>query len=159
MNESSLDPDFRDMLSAFLNAKVEFLLVGGYAMSAHGINRYTRDIDLFVRASVENSRRIWLALAVFGAPKLENTPEDFAKPNMVMQFGVPPKRIDILTSIAGVDFDEAWAGRMHLPMDGLSIPVIGRKELIQNKRAAGREQDVLDVKNLEKIKARKKTKE
>jgi hypothetical protein len=127
-----LNPDFRDMLSAFIEEGVEFLLVGAYAMAAHKMPRATRDIDLWVRPDVENSKRVMRALEKFGAPTFQVNEEDFQTPDMVYQFGVAPVRIDIITSIDAVEFAEAWQERMITELEGLNIPVISRKHLHQN---------------------------
>ena len=107
-----LNPDYRDMLSAFSGEKVEYLLVGAYAMAVHGLPRATGDIDLWVRRTSQNAQRIVRALALFGAPLSRITADDFTKDDVVFQIGVVPRRIDILTSVSGVGFDEAWPERI-----------------------------------------------
>ena len=144
-----LNSDFRDILSAFCEEKVEFMLVGAYAVAAHGLPRATGDIDLWIRCSDENAPRVWRALNKFGAPLSSLAENDLAKPGMVIQIGVAPRRIDILTEITGVTFDEAQAGQLLISLEGLTIPVIGRSHLIQNKNAVGRPQDKADVARLE----------
>jgi len=144
-----LNPDFRDMLSEFLGAGVEFLLVGAYAMAVHGLPRATGDIDLWVRCSEENGQRIMAALTRFGAPLAGITAADFATPGVVFQVGVAPSRIDILTTIDGVDFSDAWADRVEANVEGLALPVINRQHLLQNKRATGRPKDAADASWLE----------
>jgi hypothetical protein len=143
-----LNPDYRDMLSAFADAEVEYLLVGAYALAAHGHPRATGDMDLWVRRSSENAERVLQALSVFGAPLSDVETEDFQTPDTVFQIGVSPRRIDILTTISGVDFQEAWPERMEIELEGLMIPVLGRKHLVQNKRALGRPQDQADIDRL-----------
>ena len=143
-----LNPDYRDMLSAFADAEVEYLLVGAYALAAHGHPRATGDMDLWVRRSSENAGRVLQALSVFGAPLSDVETEDFQTPDTVFQIGVSPRRIDILTTISGVDFQEAWPERMEIELEGLTISVLGRKHLIQNKRALGRPQDQADINRL-----------
>src|SRR4249920_1497950 len=106
-----LNPDFRDLLSALSAEKAEFLVVGAYALALHGVPRATGDLDVWIRASSENARRVHRALAAFGAPLEEVTPEDFTTPGRVFQIGVAPQRVDILTSIDGLTFDEAWKAR------------------------------------------------
>lgn len=142
-----LNPDFREVLSEFAAERVEFVVVGAFALAAHGLPRAT-DIDLWVRPDQENAQRVWRALARFGAPVTEITPDDFAVPEMVVQIGVPPSRIDVLTSIDGVGFAEAWEERASIFVDGVEIPVIGREHLIRNKTAAGRPQDLADLARL-----------
>ncbi|MCL5966745.1 MAG: hypothetical protein M1550_06025 [Deltaproteobacteria bacterium] len=144
-----LNPDFRDILSAFNEERVEFLLVGAYALAVHGIPRATGDIDLWIHRSEDNSRRVWQALANFGAPLAGRTAEELQTPDVVFQVGVPPNRIDILTSLDGVAFDEAWPARTEVIIDGIRVPVIGRGHFIRNKKAVGRPQDLADVARLE----------
>mgnify|MGYP001186240005 FL=1 len=144
-----LEPDFRDMLSAFNDARVEYLIVGAFAMAGHGLPRATGDLDFWVRSSPENADRIVRALAAFGAPSKLATAQDFLDPDTVVQIGVEPLRIDILASITGVEFDAAYAARLTAVVDGVSLPILGLEQLIQNKRAAGRKKDLLDVEWLE----------
>ena len=140
-----LNKNFTDMLSAFSEAQVEYLLVGAYAMAAHGCPRATGDIDFWIRASEANARRVWEALEKFGAPLSEVCTSDFCTAGIVYQMGVPPQRIDILTSISGVEFDEAWPERLTVQIDELSVDVIGIRQLYTNKLAAGRAKDRLDA--------------
>ena len=140
-----LNKNFTDMLSAFSEAGVEYLLVGAYAMAAHGCPRATGDIDFWVRASEANAKRVWAALEIFGAPLSKVSVSDFCTPDVVYQMGVPPQRIDILTSISGVDFDEAWPERLMVQIVDLSINVIGIHQLYANKLASGRAKDQLDA--------------
>jgi hypothetical protein len=144
-----LNPDFRDMLSALSDAGADFLVVGAYAMAAHGFPRATGDLDLWVRPTRENAQRVWEALAQFGAPKSQLRVEDFCTPEIVYQIGVAPRRIDILTSVSGVDFEVAWLNRLSIELEGLRIPVIGRQELLANKRASGRPKDLADAETLD----------
>lgn len=144
-----LNPDYRDMLSALSEEGAEFLVVGALALAAHGLPRATGDIDIWVRASQANAERVWRALRRFGAPTRDLAPEDLAAPDVVFQIGVAPRRIDLLTSIDGVTFDEAWPERMIVELEGLFLPVIGRAQLIRNKRASGRPKDLADLSWLE----------
>jgi len=144
-----LNSDFRDILSAFCEEKVEFMRVGAYAVAAHGLPRATGDIDLWIKCRADNAQRVWRAVKRFGAPIANLTVEDFSKPGTVIQVGVSPRRIDILTEITGVDFQEAQAEQLIVNIEGLTIPVIGRTHLIKNKRALGRPQDQADVARLE----------
>ncbi len=139
------------MLAALLRANVEFVLIGAHALAAHGIARATGDIDVFVRPSKENARRVFDALADFGAPIDAHgiTPCDFEEPGNVYQIGLPPRRIDILTEISGVTFEEAWASKMVADISSMQIPVIGREALLKNKRASKRDKDLVDVRALE----------
>lgn len=140
-----LNPDFHDMLSAFDEAAVEFLLVGAYAMAAHGYVRATGDMGLWVRPEPANARRVLDALRCFGAPTSGLSERDFEQPDVVLQLGVPPRRIDVLTGIDGVAFEEAWAARREVEVEGLRVPVIGKEHLIRNKEATGRPRDRSDV--------------
>ncbi|HSF14345.1 MAG TPA: hypothetical protein VLK65_02190 [Vicinamibacteria bacterium] len=150
MTARELNEDFRDLLLAFADENVEFLVVGAHAIGFHGLPRATRDLYVFVRPSLENSRRVYGALAKFGAPlesaRIETA--DFAAPGCVYQIGLPPRRIDVLTELTGVSFDEALEGRGTLILDGRRIHYIGREALIQNKEALGRPQDLADVARL-----------
>ena len=144
-----LNPDFRDMLSALCDEEVEFLLVGAYALAAHGLPRATGDLDIWVRVSPENARRAMRALVRFGAAVPGVTEQDFQTPGSVIQIGVSPRRIDFLTAIDGIEFDQAWPERAEVSLEGLTRPLIGRADLIRNKKAAGRPQDLADVARLE----------
>src|SRR4051794_38964480 len=106
-----LNPDFQDILSAFCDERVEFMVVGAYALAFHGFPRATGDIDLWIRRSDENARRVWRALIRFGAPLFDLTIDNLKTPDLALQIGLAPRRIDILTSIDGVEFDEAWPHR------------------------------------------------
>ncbi len=145
-----LNPDFRDILSAFNDERVEYLLVGAYALASHGLPRATGDIDLWVRRSPDNAERVWRALERFGAPLDRLSVRDLEAPDVVVQIGVSPRRIDLLTCIDGVDFDTAWKERMLVAVDGVEVPVISRRHLIANKRATGRPQDLADIARLER---------
>jgi hypothetical protein len=140
-----LNPDFRDMLSASNDAGVEFLIVGAYALAARALPQATGDIDIWVRPSPENAPRVREALRIFGAPTRRVQAGDFATPDVVFQIGVAPRRVDILTSISGVQFDEAWGERETVVVEGLTLCVLSRRHLITNKRAAGRPKDLTDV--------------
>jgi hypothetical protein len=148
---AALNDDFRDVIAALGAAGVDFLVVGAHALAAHGLPRATGDIDLFVRPEAENAARVLQALRDFGAPVDTHgvTAMDFQQPDMVYQIGVPPRRIDLMTAISGVSFDEAWQDKLAITVDGLTFFVIGRDALIRNKRATGREKDLVDVRVLE----------
>ena len=143
------NPDFKDMLRALSDAKIDFLLVGAYAVAAHGHPRATGDLDLWVRPDAETAPKVYRVLAEFGAPLHDLTIDDLSKPGMVFQIGVEPSRIDILTAISGVEFDHAWTNRMSVEMDGMNFCVIGRADLIVNKRACGRPKDIADAESLD----------
>lgn len=142
-----MNEDFRDLLSAFVDAGARFLVVGAHALAVHGIPRTTGDLDVWVEPSAENARRVWRALAAFGAPLNEWRvgEADFALPDVVVQLGLPPYRIDVMTSITGVTFAEAWDGRLDGHLLDVPVPFIGRDAFIRNKRATGRERDKRDI--------------
>jgi hypothetical protein len=144
-----LNPDFRDMLSALRSAGIDFMLVGAYAMAAHGYPRATGDIDIWVRADTETAPKLYRTLAEFGAPMHDLTLEELAAPGIVFQIGVAPVRIDILTELSGLHFSTAWQNRIEIEMDDLRIPVISRDDLLLNKRATGRAKDIADAEILE----------
>jgi len=146
--ESLLNDDYKDILSAFANAEVEYLLVGAYALAAHGHPRSTGDIDLWVRPTLENAERVIKALRQFGAPTQNISRSDFSKPQMILQIGVSPRRIDIITDIEAVTFHDAWPNRLQITVYGMSVPVIGKDDLIRNKEATGRKKDEADVEEL-----------
>ncbi len=147
----SLFDDTLDLLDALDEAGAQFIVVGAHALAAHGILRATGDFDLLVNATADNARRVIRALETFGAPLAAHgvREEDFARPGAVYQLGLPPRRIDLLTRISGVGFDEAWATRLEVVTDGRRLPILGREALLQNKRASGRPKDLLDVLALE----------
>lgn len=149
--EPELNEDFVDLLRSLLEARVEFVVVGAHALAAHGLPRATGDLDVFVRPSAGNASRIMIALHHFGAPVEAHgvTQSDFEVPDSVYQIGLPPRRIDILTSISGVSFDEAQASRLVLDIEGMELPLLGRAALVKNKRAAGRPKDIVDADALE----------
>jgi len=149
-------PDFLDLLIELNRADAKYLLIGGHAVGFHGRPRATKDFDLWVEASSENAARVMAALSAFGAPLGTLTADDFARPGYGFRMGTPPFRIEILTEISGVSFAEAWPARIAWESDGVVLPVIGRDELVRNKRAAGRPQDLADVDVLERQAATKK---
>ncbi len=155
MTLEGLNEDFQDLLLLFADAGVEFVIVGAYALAFHGAPRASGDIDLFVRPRLVNAQRVFQALARFGAP-LESagvTAADFAQPGAVYQIGLPPRRIDVLTEISGVTFDEAWASRVVGEVEGRAVGFIGRAALLKNKEASGRLQDVADAARLRQAKS------
>ena len=140
--------DLKELLRAFNDHAVKFLIVGGYAFGVHAEPRATKDLDIFIRSDEENSKAVFRALAQYGAPLAELTPSDFMD-GTTFQIGQPPARIDILQQIDGVTFDEAWENRIEGLVDGqIQAAVISRGDLIRNKLATGREEDILDVKKL-----------
>ncbi len=149
-----MSQDFHDMLYELRHAGVEFLVVGAHALGVHGIIRGTLDFDIWVRPSEDNARRIWAALTAFGAPLAQVENHEFAKAGLVYQIGVTPNRIDLMNSITGVAFEKAWENRVEASVFGVDVYVIGRNELIQNKRATNRPKDQEDVKDLENDRTR-----
>lgn len=136
-------------MSEFNARGVEYLVVGAYALAAHGRVRATGDLDVWVRPDALNAKRVMAALVAFGAPLQDAGEEDFSRPGLVFQIGVAPLRIDILTSIDAVDFEEAWDGRLTARLGDQAVPVLSAVHLIRNKRAVGRAQDLADVEWLE----------
>lgn len=145
-----LNEDYKDMLQRLLSHEVKFLVVGAYAMGAQGYPRATGDFDIWVEPSIENSRKVYVALAEFGAPMKGLDENTFAEPGIVFQIGVVPRRIDILTAIEGVSFDTAYDGKNIIAVDNIEIPFLSKRELIKNKESTGREKDKLDVKYLKR---------
>lgn len=146
---SRLNPDFREMLLALSAEEAEFLVVGAYAVAAHGAPRATGDLDIWVATSGDNPERVFRALAQYGAPLANLNAEDLRSPDLIFQIGVTPLRVDIITTIGGVRFDEAYPRRLSVAMEGLTVPVLSLDDLIINKRAAGRPRDMEDVRVLE----------
>lgn len=144
-----LNPDYRDMLCMLNDEGVEYLVVGAHALAAYGYPRTAGNIDLWIRCSDENAQRVWRALCRFGAPLQDLTVADLATPEIVFQIGVVPRRIDLLTSITAVSFDDAWPHRKCIEVDSSPISVIGREELLRNKRNTGRTKDRADAEWLE----------
>ena len=140
-----MNPDFRDILSAFAAAVVEYLLVGAYALAVHGLPRATGDLDLWVNTAGKTPQRVRRALERFGAALDQLTLKDLTQRDVVFQIGVAPRRIDVMTSVDGVDFADAWARRLDTDLEGLTVHVISRDDLVLNKQAAGRPQDLADV--------------
>lgn len=151
---AKLQTDLSEFVGLLNSRNVEYLVVGGHAVAFHGHPRYTGDIDFFINPKVENARRVLDVLASFGFSDLGMTVDDLTVPNRVIQLGRPPNRIDILTSISGVCFDEAWLSRAPADLGGHSVNFLGWDALIKNKTASGRDKDQLDVKTLTKIAAR-----
>ena len=144
-----LNPDFRDILSIFNEESVEYLVIGAYALAAHGNPRATKDLDLWVRCSSQNAERIIRALRRFGAPGAEIHEQDFNQPGITFQIGVAPRRIHVVTEIDGVTFEAAYPKRLTVQVEGVPVPVIDRQDLLTNKKAAGRPQDLADAAWLE----------
>lgn len=142
------NPDFKDILSALNDAKVEYLVVGAYAVAAHGVPRATGDLDIWIRANRKNASQLVRALKHFGAPMHQIEESDFVVPSLVFQIGVPPGRIDILTEVTGLKFESAWENKVSLSIEGIQFFVIGKADLVTNKRAVGRPKDLADIAEL-----------
>jgi predicted nucleotidyltransferase len=144
-----LQDDLRELLASFVAREVDFVVVGGHAVAYHGHPRYTGDIDLLIRPTTANAERVLDALATFGFPDLGLTPADLTTPETVIQLGRPPNRVDLMTSIEAVPFDEAWATREMIDMDEVPVAMIAKDLLLRNKRSVGRAKDVADIEELE----------
>ncbi len=145
-----LDKDLLELLELFRSHGVEYLVAGGHAVAFHGRPRLTEDLDLFVRPDAENGRRIVAALKAFGFGSLDLTPEDFLADDRVIQLGRTPNRVDLLTRLYGVDFAGAWERRVSARMGNVHVSMLSREDLIRNKRATGRTQDIADAEFLER---------
>jgi hypothetical protein len=138
-------------LESLVEEGATFLIVGAHALAVHGAPRATGDLDIWIRPDFDNAQRVWRALTQFGAPveALGLRVEDLTNPDTVFQLGIPPRRIDILTEISGVAFEEAWEGRVERDSGTLRLPFLGRSELLRNKAASGRPKDLADLALLE----------
>jgi hypothetical protein len=145
-----MNRDFVEMLAALSGAGAEFMVIGAHAVAVHGRPRATGDLDIWVRPTPANAECVWAALVGFGAPLHELTKADLVSDGLVFQIGVAPNRIDLLTTIGGVAFDAAWPRRVNVSLWGLTVPVIGRDDLIRSKLAAGRPRDLADVDDVER---------
>jgi hypothetical protein len=145
-----VNPDFSDLFAAFNAAGVSYLVVGAHAVAFFAEPRFTKDLDVWVEATPANAECLLTALRAFGAPLQGVSASDFSVPGVTYQIGVAPNRIDIATQIDGVTFAEAWPGRVGSRFGDHDVWLIGRSELIKNKRAAGRPQDLLDLSLLER---------
>jgi len=143
-----VQPDFKELLELLNAHEVEFLVVEGYALAHHGVPRFTGDLDLLVKSDGANAARILAALADFGFGSLELSTDDFQQPDQVIQLGVPPVRIDLLTSLTGVTWEEAHRGRVAGHYGEVPVHFLGRDEFVVNKRATGRHQDLADLEAL-----------
>ena len=141
-----LTKDLREFVALLNSRKIKFLLVGGYAVAYHGLPRFTEDIDFLIETSPDNAARVAAAVRDFGFTDFK--PEDFRKPEMVIQLGRAPNRIDLLTSVTAVSFEEAWKTKIETNLDGLPVWVISKELLVRNKLATGRRQDLADVERI-----------
>lgn len=143
-----LNQDFREFVGSLNASGVRYLVVGGYAVALHGHPRYTKDIDVWLEATPDNAARVIDALEAFGFASLGLTQADFLVPDQIIQLGLPPNRIDLLTSLSGVDFADSYPARVQVDIDGLPVDFIDLENLKKNKRAAARAQDIADLENL-----------
>jgi hypothetical protein len=143
-----INPDYRELFRTFLEEKVEYLIVGAYAVTYYAEPRYTKDLDILIRPTLENATRTLAALKRFEAPLEDIKAEDLTDPELVYQIGVEPNRIDVLMSITGIAFEEAWQHRVQSTYGGVPIYLISREDLITAKKASGRPQDLLDLERL-----------
>ena len=147
----ALQTDLSEFVALLISRKVEFLVVGGHAVAFHGHPRYTGDIDIFVRPTVENGKLVMDALVAFGFGALAISIDDLSKPGRTIQLGRPPNRIDLLTMISGVSFEDAWESRVQGDLGGHCVEYIGLDALIANKKASDRNKDRLNVQQLQRI--------
>lgn len=152
---AKLQADLKEFIELLNSHSVEYLIVGGHAVAFHGHPRFTGDIDFFIRMTPSNVQRLLAVLNDFGFGSLGITERDLLEPKRVVQLGHPPNRIDLLTSISGVDFEAAWESRIESTMDDLVVIMIGWNELLRNKKAAGRQKDLADLEKLLAVAKRK----
>jgi predicted nucleotidyltransferase len=151
-----LAKDFEDFIRLLNKHEVEYMVVGGYALAFHGKPRNTGDMDIWIDNSDKNAEKMMQVAGDFGLKSLGLTKEDFTKEGFITQIGYPPLRIDILNSIDGVGFKQAYENRRVVDMEGLKAPFIGKEDFIKNKRATGRAQDLTDIKSIERGKGRRR---
>lgn len=144
-----LNQDFREFIQSLNDNDVRFLIVGGYAVAFHGYPRYTKDLDVWIWVDEQNAENVIRALDQFGFSSLEMTPDDFLDPNMVIQLGHPPNRIDLIMSLEGVEFDSCYNARVEEEIEGIKLLFIDIENLKKNKKAVGRYQDLADLENLQ----------
>ncbi|HUQ80494.1 MAG TPA: nucleotidyl transferase AbiEii/AbiGii toxin family protein [Gemmatimonadaceae bacterium] len=146
-----MNEDYRDFLVALDAEHTRFLVVGAHALAVHGYPRATVDIDIWVEPNDDNADRVWQALAAFGPPleDLDIDRQDFTRPDVVAQLGLPPNRIDIVTGVSGLTFEPAWNRRVEAQVEGVTVPVLAIDDLVANKTASGRENDRADIRGLQ----------
>ncbi len=144
-----MNQDFVDLLQAFVESNVRFLVVGAYAFALHARPRATGDLDLWVEPEPQNARRVIQALRRFGAPLAQITEDEFSRPGTVVQIGVAPRRIDILTELTGLSFTEAWDDRVSHKFASVDVFFLGKRTFIKNKKALGRHKDLADLEAVE----------
>lgn len=143
-----INPDFREFIQSLNDNQVRYLVVGGYAVALHGYPRYTKDIDIWIELAPTNAARIINAVEQFGFGSVGLKEQDFLDAGTIIQLGYPPRRINLLTTLTGVDFNQCFMNRVVVDMDGLPINFIDLENLRKNKRATGRAQDLADIENL-----------
>ena len=146
-----LSPDFKEFITLLNDHNVKYLIVGGYALAFHGHPRYTKDIDVWIESSMDNADKLLKVLSDFGFESIELSSSDFLVSDNVIQLGFPPNRIDILTSVDGINFGESSSKAKVITIDNIAIHLIGINDLITNKMASGRLQDLADVEKLKEI--------
>jgi predicted nucleotidyltransferase len=143
-----IERDFKELLELLNSHEVEYIIVGGFALAFHGAPRFTGDLDIFLKADPENAKRVVAALSDFGFGSVGLSEGDFTVPNQVIQLGVPPVRVDLITSISGVQWDHAWSDSVAADLNGISVRFISKKHFIANKKASGRKKDLADLEAL-----------
>jgi predicted nucleotidyltransferase len=144
-----LNQDFKEFIKSLNDNGVRYLVVGGYAVALHGYPRYTKDMDVWVEMTVENASKIVKALDQFGFGSLDLNESDFTVPDQIIQLGYPPRRIDILTTLPGVEFSECFSSQVTVDIEDISVNFIDLENLKKNKKATGRHQDLADLENLD----------
>jgi len=143
-----VQPDFKELFELLNAHKAEFIIVGAYALAFHGVPRFTGDIDIFVKPDPENAKKILSALEEFGFGSLDLTTSDLQDPDKVVQLGVAPVRVDLITSLTGVSWQEAFSGKVQGTFGNVPVYYLGRKEFLSNKKALGRKKDLADIEAL-----------
>jgi hypothetical protein len=154
-----IEKDFRDFLTLLGAKKARYLIVGGFAYSYYAEPRYTRDIDILVEATEETGKKVVAAISEFWGTKPAIDPSDFLRRDMIIQLGFAPVRIDIITACAGIEFKSAWKNKVKAKYGDINVHFISLEDLIKNKKAVGRDQDLLDVKYLERVQKAKQERE
>lgn len=144
-----MNADYIDMLKCLNKAGVDYILVGGWAVNMYGYIRATVDLDIWILAGADNAKKVYEAVAEFGAPVSEMKPEEFAEYGMIFQIGVAPCRVDIISKISGVSYADAVTRAVPKTIDGIPVRIISLEDLIANKKASGRAKDLADVEVLE----------
>ncbi|MDE3245142.1 MAG: hypothetical protein KGN80_03565 [Acidobacteriota bacterium] len=147
----AVNPDFRDLFATLNGAGAEYLVIGAHALAVHGAPRFTKDLDLLVGCDEANAQRVWRALEQFGAPLGSLRPVDLGTPGLMFQMGIAPNRIDILTSADGLEFESAWNNKIESRYGDQPIWILGRQDLLTNKAATGRAQDLADIEALNRM--------